>query len=249
MNVQHAFGQIISAPMDTEAVRKAAAEYGVVKVDAESATVAEFAAFMETLGPPMFTTGETPAPDFPMLNVVSNVGRKTKPKSVFHSDTTYVARPPSFSGLYAVDVPEAGGATLFVDQSKAYDRLPATLKELLIGATVHHRVTGVDLPEGEEAEARHPVVRRHPDTKRMALYLTTPARLSDLRLRDGTDRSDLIEFLYDHSIRGAPTHRHHWSKGDILVWDNRCTLHAADHSAVLGDRVLYRALVRGEAPA
>lgn len=236
------------APFETQVVRAAAERHGVVKLDISGITVAEFAAFMSTLGPPMFTTGETPVPGHPMLNVVTNVGRKTKPKSVFHSDTTYVAQPPSFAGLYAVDVPQAGGATLFTDQYRAFDTLPATMKELLIGATVQHRVTGLDLPEDEEHEARHPVIRHHPGTGRQALYLTTPVRLSRLRLKDGTDRSDLIEYLYSHSKTAGPQMRHVWSKQDVVIWDNRCTLHAADHSEVVGDRTLYRALVRGERP-
>ncbi|MEN0087189.1 MAG: TauD/TfdA family dioxygenase [Pseudomonadota bacterium] len=239
---------ISKVPLQTDLVRQGAEEQGVVRVDAQGLSAAGFAQFMETLGEPMFTAGETPVDDLPMLNVVTNIGRTTKPKSVFHSDTTYVQRPPSLSGLYAVDVPDAGGATVFTDQYQAYETLSAELKKLLAGATVFHRVTGVDLPESEEKQARHPVVRQHPGTGRMALYLTSPARMSDLRLSDGTDRSDLIEDLYIHSQESGAQKRHAWSKTDVLVWDNRCTLHAADHSHVIGDRTLYRALVRGEVP-
>lgn len=229
-------------------VARAVAASGVAVLDMPGLEVADFVAFMGQMGPLMFTTGETPVPNFPDLNIVTNVARKTKPKSVFHSDTTYVARPPSYSGLYAVEVPEAGGATLFTDQYAAYDLLPATLKALLEGATMRHEVTGVELPDGEEREARHPVVRRHPMTGRPALYLTTPARCSQLTLKTGEDRSDLIDMLYEHSLTRAPRKAHRWTQGDIVIWDNRCTLHVADHSAVVGHRTLFRALVRGEAP-
>lgn len=243
-----ASAQIPEVPLNADAVASAAQTHGVVRVTSDGLDVQGFAAFMEELGEPMFTEGETPVPGFANLNIVTNVGRTTKPKSVFHSDTTYVRRPPKFSGLFAVDVPTSGGATLFTDQYAAFDALPASLRQLLLGATMRHAVTGLELGPEAERSARHPVVRRHPATGRDALYLTTPARCSELRLADGTDRSDLIDTLYSHSLGQIGRFKHLWARGDILVWDNRCTLHAADHSEVVGDRTLYRALVRGEPP-
>jgi len=239
---------IAAVPMETAVVRERVEAEGVVRLDVSGLTAEDFAAFMATLGEPMFTRGETPHETLSDLNVVTNVGRRTKPKSVFHSDTTYVARPPSYSGLYAAEVPEEGGATLFIDQYRAYDTLPARMRAALDGATMLHSVTGVELGPDDEREARHPVVRRHPGTGRRALYLTTPARCSALHLADGEDRSDLIAALYDHSLDTEPRRRHWWSVGDVLVWDNRCTLHAADHSGVVGNRTLYRALTLGEVP-
>ncbi len=240
---------IAAVPAETEAVRRTVEADGVARLDGVTWLPADFAAFMESLGEPMFTKGETPLDGLPDLNVVTNVGRTTKPKSVFHSDTTYVARPPSFSGLYAAEVPEQGGATLFADQYRAYETLDPDMRDLLDGATVLHSVTGVELDPGDEREARHPVVRRHPGTGRRALYLTTPARLSALQLANGEDRSDLIQALYDHSLACGPYRRHRWGLGDVVIWDNRCTLHAADHSDVVGNRTLYRGMVRGEVPA
>jgi len=248
MDVPRSGAPIEMVPMETAVVRERVEAEGVVRLDAPGLSAEDFAAFMATLGEPMFTRGETPHDTLPDLNVVTNVGRTTKPKSVFHSDTTYVARPPSYSGLYAAEVPEEGGATLFVDQYRAYETLPARMRAALDGATMLHSVTGVELGPEDEREARHPVVRRHPGTGRRALYLTTPARCSALRLANGEDRSDLIATLYDHSLETQPR-RHRWSVGDVLVWDNRCTLHAADHSGVVGNRTLYRALTLGEVPA
>jgi taurine dioxygenase len=236
------------APRDPLGLRHAVEAAGVVRLDAADMTPAGLVDLLKTLGEPMFTLGETPVDSLPDLNIVTNKGRTTKPRSVFHSDTTYVTRPPSFSALIAVDVPEAGGATLFTDQVAACDLLDHALRDLLRGATMRHEVTGVELPDGAEREARHPVLRRHAGTGRTALFLTTPARCSQLRLADGTDRSDLIEVLYDHSLTNAPRVAHRWREGDVVIWDNRSTLHAADHSAVVGDRTLYRGMIRGEAP-
>lgn len=239
---------IRSVPLRTEDVRRAVEAEGVICVTAPGLTPHGFADFLSTLGTPMFTEGETPVVGLPDLNVVTNVGRKTRPRSVYHSDTTYVIRPPSYAGLFAVDVPQRGGATLFLDQYDAYDRLPRALKSLLVGATMLHSATGVTLGPDAEKSARHPVLRRHVGTGRISLFVTTPARCSALRLVSGEDRSDLIATLYEHSLRGRSGISHRWAKGDVVAWDNRCTLHAADHSDVQGNRTLFRGLIRGEVP-
>lgn len=230
---------------DPQQAAMAAAEHGVVQISPPPADPAGLIAFLKAIGPVIFTEGETPAPGFPDLNIVTNTGRTTKPKSVFHSDTTYIARPPSFSALIAIEVPQQGGATLFTDQYGALEALDPETRELLRGASVLHGPT--DVPPAEAVW--HPLLRRHPMTGRDALFLTSLSRCQKLKLADGTDRSDLIEGLYDHSIRFQAPKRHIWSAGDVILWDNRCTLHAADHSAVVGDRTLYRGLVEGERPA
>ncbi|MBM7066752.1 TauD/TfdA family dioxygenase [Actibacterium sp. 188UL27-1] len=240
--------EIAVAPLNTAAVRQQVEADGVVKLSSNGMTAHGFVDFLSTLGPLMFTEGEIPLKALPDLNIVTNVGRTKPPRSVFHSDTTYVRRPPSFSGLIAADVPEQGGATLFTDQYAAFEALPDALQTLLMGATMLHSVTEVDLSDGAERDCRHPVLRRHPGTGRTALYLTTTARCSELRLADGSDRSDLIQTLYDHSLNLQPPRAHRWRAGDVVIWDNRCTLHAADHSAVVGNRTLYRGMVRGEIP-
>lgn len=128
---------------DTEELRALLAEHGVLILREQPLDDAGFLAFLRRFGDMMFTEGETPVPGFPDLNVISNVGRTTPPKSTFHVDTTYVPNPPAYTALRAVEVPEAGGSTLFSDQYEAYDTLPADLKANLAGRTVTHRVTGV----------------------------------------------------------------------------------------------------------
>lgn len=226
-----------------------AAKHGVVHVvgGLEDAieSPASLIGFLRQMGKIIFTDGETPAPGFPELNIVTNSGRNTKPKSVFHSDTTYVERPPSYSALIAIEVPEQGGATLFTDQYRALETLDTSLRILLDGALVLHGPT--DVPETDAFW--HPLIRRNPETQRDALFLTSLARCQKLQLRNGMDRSDLLPILYHHSQTFEQPRRHTWSSGDILIWDNRCTLHAADHSAVVGTRTLYRGLIEGEQPA
>ncbi|MEM8579262.1 MAG: TauD/TfdA family dioxygenase [Pseudomonadota bacterium] len=231
------------APAAPVKAAQLAAAHGAIRVEG-IADAGALVRFLGQIGPLMFTDGEVPVDGHPDLNVVTNAGRTTKPKSVLHSDTTYVDRPPSFSALIAVEVPDQGGATLFTDQYAAFEALEATLRVYLTGARVLHGPT--DVPEVEAV--CHPLLRRNPLTGRTALFLTARARLRRLVLADGTDRSDLLDMLYAHSSTFQPPRAHRWRAGDVVLWDNRCTLHAADHSAVVGTRTLYRGMVRGEVP-
>lgn len=202
-----------------------------------------FLALLEGFGPMTFTEGETPVAEAPMLNVVSNVGRTTPPRSVFHSDTSYAPAPPSFTALRPVTLPQAGGKTLFTDQCGAYERLSPAEAEALRHARVQHRVTGLD---GRDESIWHPLLRRHPGTGRIALFLSTPERC--VAMEDaGPGAPDLAD-LYARSTAPEVIYRHTWRPGDILIWDNRSTMHRADHSDVDGDRVLHRGMVAGETP-
>jgi len=236
--------EIGTTPPDPVAAAQAAARQGVVRIVPPPNGARGVVDFLRANGPLMFTVGETPAHDAPELNVVTNVGRQTPPRSVFHSDTSYDPAPPSYSALIAIDVPDEGGATLFTDQYAALDALEPDMRQMLAGATVLHGPT--DVPPTEAVW--HPLIRRNPGSNRDALFLTSVSRCQRLRLSCGRDRHDLIEPLYTHSITFQRPKRHRWRPGDVLLWDNRCTLHAADHSAVVGARTLYRGLIRGEQP-
>ena len=230
---------------EPESVRGALSETGVVVIPDAGLDDDGFVAFLEALGPMTFTEGETPLAHQPKLNFVSNVGRKTPPRSVFHTDTSYVAVPPAYTALRAEKIPEAGGETVFANLFDAFDRLSPDLTLRLRGARVLHRVSGLD---GLDTRTWHPLLRRHPVSGRTALWLSTPERCVDLELSDGSRAPDLIPQLYANATDPAHHWRHRWRAGDVVIWDNRCTLHRADHSAVTGDRVLHRGMVAGEAP-
>jgi taurine dioxygenase len=237
-----------ACPPDPETVRAALGETGVVVIRDAGLSDAEFVAFLQALGPLTFTDGEAPHPEEPLLNVVSNVGRTTPPRSVFHTDTSYVDRPPAYTALKAERVPEAGGETVFANLYDAHDRLSGPLRERLRGAEVLHEVTGVTPSDGAQTRAWHPLFRRHPISGRVALWLSTPERCTDLRLPGGIRMPEIVRELYAHATDPAHEMRHRWRPGDVVIWDNRCTLHKGDHSAVSGDRVLHRGMVLGEAP-
>jgi taurine dioxygenase len=225
------------------------ADHGVVVLPGQELDDAAFLAFLRQFGDLAFTPGETPVPGCPDLNLISNVGRSAPPRSVFHVDTSYVRRPPAYTALRAVQIPARGGETLFTNQYRAFDTLPAPVRDRLAGRTIRHVVTGLELGDGAETAADHPVFRRHPVSGRTALYLSTPQRCVSVSGLDEAEGRDLIEFLYEHSTAPGNTYRHAWSPGDVVMWDNGCVLHRADHAGVTGDRVMHRGMVAAYAGA
>jgi taurine dioxygenase len=226
-------------------VRVLLAEHGVIVVKGQDGLDDDgFAAFLRRFGELTFTLGETPVPGRDDLNVVSNVGRTTPPRSVFHVDTSYVAKPPAYTALRAVEIPSRGGETLFTDQYRAYETLPADIRTHLAGRTITHVVSGLR-PEdaGPETSAEHPVFRRHPVSGRTSLYLSTPERCVAMSGMDRGASRTTIGYLYEHSTAEDNTFRHAWSPGDVVMWDNGCVLHRADHGDVAGDRVMHRGMV------
>ena len=218
-------------------------EHGVLVFRAQNIDDAAFVRFLRSFGELMFTTGETPVEGFPDLNVVSNVGREKPPRSTFHVDTSYVRVPPAYTALRAVDVPESGGQTLFSNQYRAYESLPTDIRRDLAMRTITHLVTGVELGDDDEKTAVHPVVRKHPVSARRTLYLTSPARCATVSGLAPEDGRALVEHLVEHCTRDENVMRHAWRQGDVVMWDNRCVMHKADHTGVVGRRVLHRGMV------
>jgi taurine dioxygenase len=219
------------------------ANNGLVVFRQQAVSDADFVAFLSRLGAMTFTVGETPVAACPALNVVSNIGRERPPRSVFHTDTSYVARPPAFTALRAVTLPASGGDTLFSDQYRAYETLPSAVKQQLADARVLHVMSGLASDEIQEKQSWHPLFLRHPVSDRLALFLSTPERCQEISGMAVAKARRLVRLLYQHSIRHYRLYRHRWRPGDIAIWDNRCTMHRADHSQVIGDRLLHRGLV------
>jgi taurine dioxygenase len=133
------------------------AHHGVVILRHQWIDDAEFFRFLKRLGPLMFTAGENPVPHQPWLNLVSNVGCDRTPRSVFHTDTSYVAQPPAYTALKAISLPKLGGETLFSNQYVAFETLSTQVKEKLSGATVLHVASGVQLDSEQESQSWHPL--------------------------------------------------------------------------------------------
>ncbi len=226
-------------------LRELLGEHGVAVLPAQVLDDTAFLAFLRGFGPLAFTAGETPLTGFPDLNVISNVGRwgtESPPKSSFHVDTSYVSSPPAYTALRAVTVPAHGGATQFTNQYAAAATLSDELRSRVEGRTITHVVTGVDDTEGE-TEAAHPILRAHPVTGRESLYLTAPARCASVSGLEQDEADELVALLFAHSVRPDNTYVHRWAPEDLVIWDNACVLHRADHEGVVGDRVMHRGMV------
>jgi taurine dioxygenase len=232
---------------DLVSLKHVIASNGLLVLRKQAVSDADFVAFLSRLGSMTFTVGEIPVLDCPALNVVSNIGRDRPPRSVFHTDTSYVSRPPVFTALRAVTIPASGGDTLFSDQYRAYETLPSIVKEQLVDARALHVMSGLALEEHQEKQSWHPLFLRHPLSGRLALFLSTPERCQAISGMAVEQSRRIVRLLYRHSIRHYRLYRHSWQLGDIAIWDNRCTMHRADHAQVIGDRVLHRGLVLDEA--
>lgn len=140
----------------------------------------------------------------------------------FHSDLSYLHRPGTLSLLYAVEVPADGGDTQWCDGRAAYDALPGPRQAYLrtLRAVHRHHVAEQNPPE----PAVHPVVRRHPETGRRSLYVS-PHLTSCVEGLAPADSDALLAALYAHMDQPRFLYTHRWRVGDLVLWDNRPTMH------------------------
>jgi len=180
----------------------------------------------------------------------------------WHSDLTFLEAPDLGSILYAVEVPDAGGDTLFADQHAAYDALSDTMKSMLDGLTAVHSARrqyaegglskqsksmathSTDLAFGE---TEHPVVRTHPENGRKCLFVNGAftERIRGLR-RNESDA--LLRLLYEHASNETFTCRVKWQPGTLTMWDNRSVQHFALHDYRGQRRHMRRITVKGDRP-
>jgi taurine dioxygenase len=180
----------------------------------------------------------------------------------WHTDVTFVRRPPLGSILRAVVVPPSGGDTLFSDQQAAFDGLSPALQEFLSTLTAVHdgraqfqglldRI-GEGRWEGDRLlsldPVEHPVVRTHPETGARTLFVN-PGFTSHIKELDRSESDALLAYLYEHSVQPDYTVRYHWHQGDIGFWDNRATQHAVAGDFADQHRVIQRVTLRGDEPA
>ncbi len=205
------------------------------------------------------------AEDVDEVLVISNVKKDGQPigvlgygESEWHTDMSYQAEPPRASILHALEVPPEGGDTSFINMYLALENLPADLRAALDGRALNHdssydsagnlrpgapRVADVRAAPG----ARHPAVRLHPETRRPALFLGR--RLNAYIVGCSVEESErLLDRIWDHVCRSAYAWTHRWKKGDVLLWDNRCTMHRREPFDPSTRRVMHRTQIKGEAP-
>lgn len=142
----------------------------------------------------------------------------------WHCDISFIAPPASVSVLHGIEIPPLGGDTLFASTVAAYERLSLPLREFLDGLTATHVYPGME--EGLETSAVHPVVRRHPRTGRTSIYVN-PAFVDRVNELERDEGDALLAFLYAHQTRPEFQVRMDWEPGQVVLWDNRSTVHYA----------------------
>ena len=210
-------------------------------------------------------TSDGNVPNLPEVSVVSNVvedgiaiGVLGAGEAIWHTDMSYIPEPPSASLLYALEVPAHGGDTSFLNMYEAYKSLPRDLRDLVDRLVAKHDashnsagslrkgfqpVTDVSQAPG----ATHPMLRTHPVTGRKSLYLgrRRNAYITGLPVEESEHTLDAI---WQVVSQGASVYTHQWQAGDLLLWDNRCTMHRRDAFNSNARRIMRRTQIKGDKP-
>lgn len=201
----------------------------------------------------------------PEIYVVSNViengvaiGSLGAGEAVWHTDMSYLPAPPKASMLFALEIPPRGGDTSFCDMYAAFETLPAGLRDRALGLRVKHDGTynsggyvrqGVS-PTDDPREAPgtlHPLVCTHPESGRRMLYLGR-RRMAWIEGLDLAASEALLDDIWAHATRPEFSFTHRWRVGDLVLWDNRCTMHRRDPFDAASRRVMHRTQIKGAAP-
>ena len=231
-----------------EAVRRLVSTYCVAVFPDQFVTPQQHVAFVRRFHPITFTPGEDRHLDWPDVHVIARPGNDLPPINGFHTDTCFVERPPSYTSLAAVELPPTGGDTVFANLYIAYEGLSPVMQRWLSGLRFKHVVTGTKRPEEVPNPVWHPALRTNPVTGRKALYVTLPMRCIEAEGMTQREGKNLIAFLYEHAQNIYAMYRHRWQPGDLVMWDNRCTLHAGVYDHGDAPRTLYRVMCEGERP-
>jgi taurine dioxygenase len=242
-------------------IRHAFGVYGVVFFRDQQLTPEQHVGFAERFGPIEINRFFATVPGHPMIAEVRKEPEQTRNiGGGWHTDHSYDETPALGSMLYAREVPQTGGDTLFASMYAAYDALSDGLKAMLGDLRACHssrHVFGMaamgrrgDLngrvgnPELATQDAVHPVVIRHPETEHKALYVNPGFTL---RFEDWTDEESrpLLDYLYRHAVRPEFTCRFRWREGSLALWDNRSTWHFAVNDYHGERRLLHRITIQG----
>jgi taurine dioxygenase len=249
-------GVDLSQPLDAptrEALGRALAEHLALVVPGQSLTPAQYLGAASAFGPPMEQHySQHNMPDFPLIGLIWHRNGQ-QPAEQWHTDHTNRERPPAATMLYGVEIPSAGGATSVVSMRAAYAALPEDERRRLESLTTFNGLDGhTDTREADRQKygrlIEHPMVRTHPVHGSRAVYFHVSKAEHVSGMTPEASRRYLRELL-DRMIRPEITYQHRWRRGDVLVIDNRATLHRAHGDYDRAEsRVLWRIIVEGDRP-
>ena len=252
---------------DFSSIYRAWLDHSVLLFRGQKLTDEDLIAFSRRFGEldwaPVQESGRRFVEGHPEIYVVSNVMENGTPigslgagEATWHTDMSYLQDPPKASILYALEVPPSGGNTYFTNMYRAYGSLPDELKRCIEGLALKHDgtynsggyvrqgITAVDNPVISPG-TYHPVVCTHPETKRRVLYLgrRRNAYIAGLSLPDS---ESLLDQLWSYATREELAWHNEWRVGDLVLWDNRCTMHRRDPFDAGSRRIMHRTQIKGE---
>ena len=198
--------------------------------------------------------------DIPEVIVVSNRTRENKPKvyaSHWHTDDSYRKKPATLTFMYPDILPENGGGTDFINCYSVYDDLPQELKIKIKKLRAVHKWQSrrnvsevVKLTKEQEKDTppvEHPLIRTHPMSNKKSIYIN-PNRIDHILGFNEIDSDRLLDEIYEFSFQDKYQYRHTYEKGDLVIWDNRCTMHKANSNYDVSHlRIMHRVMLEGEA--
>ena len=230
------------------------------------ADLIRFSSYFGELDPPGPNPyGVTFLPEFPEINVISNVkddigvpiGNLGDGEAVWHADMTYIDNPPEAGILYALEVPVGQGDTYFANMVAAYNDLPSDLRVAIEGKILIHdaahnsagmlrkgyeEITDVKLTPG----ARHPLAYED-QHGRVSLFLGRRPHAYIVGMEE-SDSDSLLDALWAHATRPKYSWHNEWQKGDLVMWQNRMVMHRRDAFDPLTRRVMHRTQLKGKSP-
>jgi taurine dioxygenase len=247
-------------------LNRALAEHLLVVIPGERMTPVETRDFARAFGKPQKQllrykrTGDVPDVSIMVSTLMADgTTDKTAIRAEdWHTDDSYFAMPAKATLLHGIEIPSHGGATWFCNMHSVYEALPDATRKRIGGMRAIH---GYDTPRArnrpsprtpqeiaETPDVAHPLVRTHPETGRKALYLN-PNRLDRIVSLPRAESDALLDELADEARKPRHHHGHIWSVGDIVVWDNRATMHRVVIDYPMGEkRIMQRVLIEGDRP-
>jgi taurine dioxygenase len=250
-------GVDLRQPVDAatkDALSRALADHLALVFHDQTLTPEQYLTAAEVFGPPMRQHySQHNMPDHPDIGLIRHRDGQ-KPAEQWHTDHTNRERPPAATILYGIEIPSHGGGTSVADMRAAYRALPETEQTRLRGLRTVNTLD--DMRKDIRAEdvekfgkpIVHPMVRTHPVHGSPAVYfhITKTAHIEGMT---PTDSRAYLSGLLDRMIRPEIVYTHQWRKGDVLVIDDRATMHRAHGDYDRSEsRILWRIIVEGDRP-
>ena len=262
------YGLSLADPIDEgtmEEIHRAWLEHLVLFFREQKVTPSEQVAFASRFGELDTYPFIQPLPDHPeVIPIIKEPENRYNFGGGWHSDTSYIKKPPKATMLYALEVPRTGGDTLFANMYAAWEALSPGMKDLIASLQavytadkVHgasgfyknadHPMDKIKDKETIEQRVEHPVVRTHPETGKKALYVSMPHTERFKRMTVAESRP-LLDYLVAHATKAEFVTRFRWRDGSLTLWDNRCVQHYALNDYPGERRVMHRITIKGDEP-